>query len=44
MSFGQMFNVQRLLGKVKIIALADRMARADGPDVAVDLARRRTLP
>jgi hypothetical protein len=26
MSFGQMFNVQRLLGKQKIIALADRMA------------------
>jgi hypothetical protein len=26
MSFGQMFNVQRLLGRDKIIALADRMA------------------
>ncbi|MEI8241269.1 MAG: DUF6351 family protein, partial [Actinomycetota bacterium] len=26
MSFGQMFNVQRLLGKAGIIALADRMA------------------
>src|SRR3984957_9297257 len=26
MSFGQMFNVQRLLGKEKIVALAERMA------------------
>ncbi|MHB8463968.1 MAG: tannase/feruloyl esterase family alpha/beta hydrolase [Acidimicrobiales bacterium] len=26
MSFGQMFNVQRLLGRDKIVALADRMA------------------
>jgi hypothetical protein len=32
MSFGQMFNVQRLLGKDKIIALADRMAPGGSGD------------
>jgi hypothetical protein len=32
MSFGQMFNVQRLLGKQKIIALADRMAPGGSGD------------
>ena len=32
MSFGQMFNVQRLLGKKKIIALADRMAPGGSGD------------
>ena len=32
MSFGQMFNVQRLLGRDKIIALADRMAPGGSGD------------
>jgi hypothetical protein len=32
MSFGQMFNVQRLLGKDKIVALADRMAPGGSGD------------
>src|SRR5690606_35670449 len=32
MSFGQMFNVQRLLGREKIIALADRMAPGGSGD------------
>jgi Tannase and feruloyl esterase/PKD domain len=32
MSFGQMFNVQRLLGKEKIIALADRVAPGGSGD------------
>ena len=32
MSFGQMFNVQRLLGQDKIIALADRMAPGGSGD------------
>jgi len=32
MSFGQMFNVQRLLGRERIIALADRMAPGGSGD------------